>query len=123
MVQEVVNALDIIIIGCPSRVPTYNEYRPQVTAHFWACRIGDHLLKALELGIEVVVSDTKSHRGEHWRGNTEGSEIERKVATFFDDDTISEQVKDMFSSQVLLGWEDTFQGSIVRLFGIDDAIM
>ena len=46
----------------------------------------------------------------NWRGNEEGSEIKRKVAIFFDDDIVSEQVKDTFSSQVLLGWEDAFQG-------------
>ena len=55
------------------------------------------------------MSDTVTSR-ENWRGNLEESEIERKVATFFDDDTNSEQVKDAFSSQVLLGWEDAFQG-------------
>ena len=32
------------------------------------------------------------------RGIEEGSEIEQKVATFFDDDTVSERVKDVFSS-------------------------
>ena len=64
------------IIGCPSRAQTHDEFRPQVTAHFQACRIGDHLLNALELGIEMVLSDTESHRGETWRGNEEGSEIE-----------------------------------------------
>ena len=46
----------------------------------------------------------------NWRGNEEGSEIKRKVAIFFDDDIVSEQVKDAFSSRVLLGWEDAFQG-------------
>ena len=35
------------ISGCPSRAQRHNEYRPQVTAHFRACCIGDHLLKAL----------------------------------------------------------------------------
>ena len=54
----------------------------------------------------------QSHRGETWRGNEEESEIERQVATFFDNDTVSAQVKDEFSSQVLLGWEDAFQGRI-----------
>ena len=98
------------IIGCPSSVQTHNEYCPQVTAHFRACRISDHLLKALELGIDMVLSDTESHWGENWRGNEEGPQIERKVATFFYDDTVSEQVKDEFSSQVLLGWKDAFQG-------------
>ena len=32
------------IIGCPSRAQTHDEYRLQVTAHFRACCIGDHLL-------------------------------------------------------------------------------
>ena len=98
------------IIGCPSRAQTHDEFRPQVTAHFQACRIGDHLLNALELGIEMVLSDTESHRGETWRGNEEGSEIKRHIATFLKDDTVSAQVKEAFSSQVLLGWEDAFQG-------------
>ena len=40
----------------------------------------------------------QSHRGENWRGIEGGSEIEQKVATFFDDDTVSERVKDVFSS-------------------------
>ena len=84
--------------------------RPQVTAHFQACCIGDYLLKALKLGIEMVLSDTESHQGENWRGNKEGSEIERRIATFLDNDTVSAQVKDAFSTQVLLGWEDAFQG-------------
>ena len=75
----------------PRSSQTHDEHRPQVTAHFQACRIGDHLLKALKLGMDVVLSDTESHRGENWRGNEEGSEIERQVATFFDDDTVSEQ--------------------------------
>ena len=44
------------VIGCPSRAQTHNEYRPQVTAHFRSCRIGNHLPKALELGINVVLS-------------------------------------------------------------------
>ena len=43
-----------------------------------------HLLKALESGIEVALSDTESHRGENWRGNSGGTEIEQKVATFLD---------------------------------------
>ena len=61
--------------------------------------------------MDVALSDTESHRGEHWRGNAEGSEIEQKIATFFDDDTVSEQVvKYAFSSQVIRGWEDAFQG-------------
>ena len=98
------------IIGCTSRAPTHEEFRPQVTAHFRAHRIGDHLLYALELGIEIVVSDIDSHRGERWRGNHEGSDVEQRVATFLDDDTVSEQIKEAFSSQVLLGWEDAFQG-------------
>ena len=51
--------------------------------------IGDHLLTALELGIEMVQSDIESHRGETWRGNKEGSEVERQVATFFDNDTVN----------------------------------
>ena len=38
--------------------------RLQVTAHFRSCRIGDHLLKALELEIEFVLSDTEPHQGE-----------------------------------------------------------
>ena len=50
----------------------------------------------------VVLSDTESHRGENLGGNEEGSEIERRIATFLDDDTVSAQVKDAFSSQVLL---------------------
>ena len=58
----------------------------------------------------MVLSDTESYQGGNWRGNEEGSKIEQKVATFFDDDTVSEQVQDAFSSQVLLGWEDAFQG-------------
>ena len=65
------------IIGCPSRAQTHNEYCPQVTAHLQACRIDDHLLKALELGMEVVLSDTESHQWETWSGNEEGSVIER----------------------------------------------
>ena len=64
----------------------------------------------MELGIETVLSDIESHQGETWRGKKEGSEVERRVATFFDDDTVSAQVKEAFSSQVLLGWEDAFQG-------------
>ena len=60
----------------------------------------------LELEMDVVLSNTESHQGK----TGEGSEIEQKVVTFFDDDTVSEQVKDAFSSQVLLGWEDAFQG-------------
>ena len=60
--------------------------------------------------MDVVLSNTESHQGEHWRGNEEGPGIEQKIATFFGDDKVSEQVKDAFSSQVLLGWEDTFQG-------------
>ena len=70
----------------------------------------DSLLKALELGMDVVLSDTESHRGENWRGREEGSEIERRIATFLDNDTVSAQVKDAFFFQVLLGWEDAFQG-------------
>ena len=58
----------------------------------------------------VLLSDTESHRGENWRGNEEGSEIERRIATFFYDDTVSAQFKDAFSSQILLGLEDAFQG-------------
>ena len=57
----------------------------------------------------------ESHRGENWRGSEEGSKIERRIATFLDDDTVSAQVKDDFSSQVLLGWEDAFQGRFVEL--------
>ena len=34
------------IIGCQSCAQTHDKYRPQVTAHFRACHIGDHLLKA-----------------------------------------------------------------------------
>ena len=60
--------------------------------------------------MDVVLSDTESHRGENWRGREEGSEIERRIATFLDDDTVSAQVKDAFFFQVLLGWEDAFQG-------------
>ena len=60
----------------------------------------------------MVLSETESHREENWRGNSKGSETERIVATLFDDNTISDQVKDAFSSQVLLGWEDAFQGRI-----------
>ena len=98
------------IIGCPSCAQTHGEYRLQVTAHFQACRISIYLLKALELWMGVVLSDTESHQGDSWRGNTEGSEIERKVATFFVGDTVSAQVKDAFFSQLLLGWEVAFQG-------------
>ena len=98
------------IIGCQPRAQTHNEYRPPGNANFRACRIGDNLLKALEPGMDMIKSDAESHQGENWRSNTEGSEIEQKVATFVDDDTVSEQVKDAFSSQVLLGWEGTFQG-------------
>ena len=32
--------------------------------------------------MDVVPSDTESHRGDNWRGNEEGSKIEQKVATF-----------------------------------------
>ena len=77
------------IIGCPSRAQTHDEFHPQVTAHFQACRIGDHLLSALELGIEIVLSDTDSHRGETWRGNVEGSDVEQRVASFLDGNTVS----------------------------------
>ena len=98
------------IIGCPSRAQTHDEFRPHVTANFQACRIGDHLLNALELGIEMVLSDTESHRGETRIGSKEGSKIEQQIATFFGNDTISAQVKEAFSSQLLLGWEDAFQG-------------
>ena len=45
----------------------------------------------------------------NWRGNEEGSEIKRKVAIFFDDDIVSEQVKDAFSSRVLLGGKTLFK--------------
>ena len=72
------------IISCPSHAQTQDECRLQVTAHFRACCIGDHLLKA-ELGIDVVLSNTESHQGEDWRGNADGSQIEQKVATFFDE--------------------------------------
>ena len=57
----------------------------------------------------MVLSNTESHWGEHWRGSIDGSNIEQKIATFSDNDTVSEQVKDEFSSQVILGWEDAFQ--------------
>ena len=86
------------IISCPSCAQTHDEYRPQVTAHFQACRIDNHLLKALELGMDVVLSNVESLQGENWRGNTDGSKIDRKVATFFDDNTVSAQVKEAFSS-------------------------
>ena len=59
--------------------------------------------------MDVILFDIESHQGEHWRGNKEGSEIEQKIGTFFDNDTVSEQVKDAFSSQVILGWKDAFQ--------------
>ena len=53
------------IIGCLSHAQTHDdEYRPQVTAHFQTCRIGNHLLKALELGIDAVLPDTESHQWE-----------------------------------------------------------
>ena len=80
-----------------------------ITTHLTAnSRISDHLLKALELGMNVILPDTESHRGEHWRDNAERSEIKRKVTTFFDDDTSEQEVKDAFSSQVILGREDAF---------------
>ena len=63
----------------------------------------------------VILSDTESHWGENWRGNKEGSEIEQWIATNcykLDNDTVSAQVKDVFSSRVLLGWEDASQGRI-----------
>ena len=68
---------------------TTATFRLQVTAHFQACCIGYHFLKALELGMDVITSDAESHQGDNWRGNAEGSEIERKVATSFEDDTVS----------------------------------
>ena len=58
----------------------------------------------------MVLSDTESHRGEHWKGNAEGSKIEQKIAISFEDDTVSEQVENAFSYRVLLGWKDVFQG-------------
>ena len=98
------------IIACTSRAQTHDEYRLQVTAQFRSCRIGDHPLKALELEIEVALSDTESNQGKYWRGNSEGSEIEQKVATFLDDNTIGEQVvKEVSPSQVILGREDGFR--------------
>ena len=97
------------IIGCPSCAQTHHEYHQQVIDHFRACRIGDHLFKALELGMELVLSNTESHLGGHQRGNAEESEIEQKITTFCDN-TVSEQVKDAFSSHVILGWKDAFQG-------------
>ena len=74
------------IIAYPSRTQTHNKYRPQITAHFRSCRIGGHLLKEIELWIEVVLPDTEPHH------------------------TISEQAQDVFSSQVLLRREGAFQG-------------
>ena len=58
----------------------------------------------------VVLSDTESLQGGNWRGNEERSEIELRIATFFEDDTVSAQVKDKFTSQILLEREDAFQG-------------
>ena len=48
------------IIGSRSRDQTHDEYCTQVTAQFRACRIGGHLLKALEFGMDVVLSDIES---------------------------------------------------------------
>ena len=58
----------------------------------------------------MVLSDTESLQGGNWRGNEERSEIEFRIATFFEDDTVSAQVKDKFTSQILLEREDAFQG-------------
>ena len=38
---------------------TQDEFQPKATAHFQACRIGDHLLKALELGMDMVLSGVR----------------------------------------------------------------
>ena len=53
------------IIGCPSHAQTHDDYRPQVNAHFRAYCIGNHLLKALELGMDMITSDAESHLGEN----------------------------------------------------------
>ena len=58
--------------------------------------------------MDAILFDTESHQGDNWRGNKEGSEIERKVATFFDNNTVREKDKNVFSSQVLLRWENAF---------------
>ena len=58
------------IFACPSHSQTHDEYHPQITAHFRACRIVNNFLKALELGIYVILSDIESHQGGNQRGNT-----------------------------------------------------
>ena len=81
--------------------PDTRRIPPQVSAHF---RSLSHLLNALELGIEVAFSNTEeSHRGENWRGNPEGTEIEQQMATFLDDDTVNEQVKNRSLPRYYLG--------------------
>ena len=60
--------------------------------------------------LKVYIYTGLSHQGENGGGNEEGAKKERQIATFLDDDTISAQVKDAFSSQVILGWENDFQG-------------
>ena len=46
---------------------------------------------------------SESHREENGRGNPEGSEIEQKVVLFINNDTTYKHIKEVFSSQVLLG--------------------
>ena len=63
------------------------------------------LLRLIEAGIDLALYSDNTHQGEHWDGNDDGNEVEKRVAQLLNDDEINTEDKDAFRQQTVIGWE------------------
>ena len=99
------------VFACPSRISTHQKYQSNIIKVLCGHRICGSLLKALELGFDLIRSNEPTHRGDYnWRGDLAGSPIYKSIHHFFSDSNVTDPAKHTFSSQTLLGWEDALLG-------------
>mmetsp|Transcript_21060 Transcript_21060/g.32140 ORF Transcript_21060/g.32140 Transcript_21060/m.32140 type:complete len:111 (+) Transcript_21060:176-508(+) len=68
------------------------------------------LLRAIGLGVELVLAEADTYRGDdQWRGPNYSPIIYTKIASFLQESIYKHRRHASGSFQIFLGWEDAFQ--------------
>ena len=92
----------------------HQAYRQQLTSLLADQQIPNGLLHLIEAGIDLAVTCDNTHRGEHWDGDDDGNNVEKRVAQLLNDDEINTAYKEAFRQQTIIGWYYIFTGKFAR---------
>ena len=112
--RDGVNETTAHIFQCTDRNEVHLEHHQKLRALLADQQLPNRLLRIIELGINLALLSDNTHQGEHWDGDEEGNNIEKRVAQLLKDDEINMEYKEAFRQQTIIGWDYIFTGKFAK---------